>query len=277
MRVHEANILVKTFRLIREYQSLYDAYLVRGVSPELNPADTENNFDLNWKYQHYFDAGSDALRLVTTTLLQNLREPPASILDFPSGSGRVTRHFQSFFPSARVVACDLYDYHVDFCVKTLGAEGFLSKENFDEIEFGQRFDVIFSGSLLTHLPEDLFMSALRLMCRSLSEKGIALITLGGRHAEFVQRNQYKVIEDDRYEVVEADAHKTGFGYSDYNDHLMSDYWYKQKRYGFSLSRPHWVLKNLEQQYDIRFLGYIERGFDYKQDVLIVGKPGVNED
>ena len=79
---------------------------------------------------------ADALRVIVTTLIAAAREIPTTILDFPCGSGRVTRHLQSYFKDAVIVASDLYSDHVKFCVDQLGVEGFLSKEDFDQIDFG---------------------------------------------------------------------------------------------------------------------------------------------
>lgn len=165
--------LHRFFELQQVYASLYDSYVTRGVSRTLDPDDKENRFEEKWHVDHYFSVGADGLRILVAALIQSLREPPQTILDFPSGSGRVTRHLRAFFPDARIFACDLYESHLDFCVREFGAESIVSKENFDEIDFGLRFDVIFCGSLLTHLPEDLFRSVFRLISRSLTNRGVA--------------------------------------------------------------------------------------------------------
>ena len=49
----------------------------------------------------------DILMQFVAALTDNLRDVPGSILDFPCGSGRVTRHLRAFFPDSRLVACDL--------------------------------------------------------------------------------------------------------------------------------------------------------------------------
>lgn len=79
----------------------------------------------------------------------------------------------------RIVACDLYDFHVNFCAREFGVEAVLSKENFDQLDFGVQFDAIFCGSLLSHLPDDLFRSARRLISSSLAKQGVAVISLHG--------------------------------------------------------------------------------------------------
>jgi SAM-dependent methyltransferase len=99
-------------------------------------------FRIEIEKSHYFEIGADAVRLIVSELIRGFRNVPHTILDFPCGAGRVTRHLRAFFPDSRVFACDLYDQHVDFCVNELGAEGIISKENFDELDFGRRFDLL---------------------------------------------------------------------------------------------------------------------------------------
>jgi len=148
--------LSKYFSLTKQYCELYDDYNHRGVEKTLDEKDKEFPDDEAWRYDHYFTVGADALRIIVKSLLGCLHEPPKTILDFPSGSGRVTRHLKSFFPGARIVACDLYDDHVNFCTNQLGVDGMISNEFFGRIKFDCQFDLIFCGSLLTHLPQERF-------------------------------------------------------------------------------------------------------------------------
>lgn len=267
--------LEKTFALQQKYYSMYQDYLKRGINLTLDMNDQENNFDADWKEAHYFDVGADALKLIIGALTVGLRGAPKTILDFPSGSGRVTRHLTSFFPDARVVACDLYEAHTDFCAKELGVETLISKANFDDLEFDTKYDVIFSGSLLTHLPAKSFAAALRCMTRALSDNGVAIITVPGRYVEFSQRNKYGIIQHELFDVALETVPSTGFGYVDYSHDLLANAWNKQENYGISLCRPHYVMKALEPDFNIRILNYIERGWDVGQDVLVFAKPGVN--
>jgi SAM-dependent methyltransferase len=267
--------LKRLFELHLRYSGLYTSYLLGEVNRTLDPADKENTFQQEWEYDHYFSAGADALRLIVAALTSNLRDVPRSILDFPCGSGRVTRHLRAFFPDSQLIACDLYDCHVRFCVDVLGVEGVISKEDFEEIAFETQFDLIFCGSLLTHLPEDLFRSALRLISRSLTDDGIAVVTLHGRHSEFIQKHKWKYLEDSLYAVIESTLGKTGFGYVDYNHDFRSKF-DQQSRYGLTLCRPHWTLRAAEEDYGIRVLGYSERAWDDHHDVLVIGKPGIND-
>ena len=262
------------FRLQAVYEDLFENYRNVGVEGILDKNDKENTESSQWHLDHYFDVGIDALRIVVEALIKNKLEPPRKILDFPSGSGRVTRHLKAFFPEASIVACDLYQEHVAFCERTLGVKGVISKARLSDVEFDEKFDLIFCGSLLTHLPESKFVEALDLMERSLSDRGIAIATLQGRHSLFVQGEKWKYIEDKLFGVAKKEFEKYGFGYVDYAYSFKSKF-DQQENYGVTLCAPNWILKDLEARPSVRILGYFEREWDDHQDVVVFGRPKVN--
>jgi SAM-dependent methyltransferase len=276
INMESAGTLDAYFALATSYQNLYAAYRNRGINRNLNPNDKELTGRSDREIRHYFNVGADAMRVIVNALLANSRQPPQSILDFPSGSGRVTRHLRAFFPEARIVASDLYDYHVDFCREAFQIDCQLSRINISEIDFREKFDLIFCGSLLTHLPEGSFLDTINLLSRSLSDFGIAVITLQGRfsdHLQAIKPNFY--LPDQCYEVAAESVRRTGFGYVDYTHNVLKGLFNKDEGYGIALVRPHWVLRLLEPRTDLRLLGYAERGWDNHQDVLIFGRPGVH--
>ena len=67
--------------------------------------------------------------------------------------GRVTRMLRARYPSAEITVCDLDHLCVDFTAAHFSARGVYSKPNFGGLELGAVFDLIWVGSLLTHLPE----------------------------------------------------------------------------------------------------------------------------
>ena len=271
--MESAEILDAYFALANSYQNLFAAYRTRGINRNLNPKDKALTGHSD---RHYYSVGADAMRLIINALLANSRQPPQSILDFPSGSGRVTRHLRAFFPGARIVASDLYDDHLDFCRDAFQVDSLLSQVNLSEIDFGERFDLIFCGSLLTHLPKASFSDTVNLLGRSLSESGIAIITLHGRFSDHVQAsNSNFYLPDQDYAVAAKSVRRTGFGYVDYPHEFLKELFNMDEGYGIALVRPHWVLRQLESRTELRLLGYVERGWDNHQDVWIFGRPGVN--
>ena len=102
----------------------------------------------------YFNAGFSALKNVRLAMLAAGIGDFAEILDFPSGHGRVLRYLRADFPNARVTACDIEIPAADFCEKAFGATKVLGHEDPWEIKLPGHYDLIWVGSLLTHLNKD---------------------------------------------------------------------------------------------------------------------------
>jgi SAM-dependent methyltransferase len=263
------------FTGIGDYGRAHADYKARGVDRVLNPSDREWHDEGNWTQQHYFDVGEDALRLIVAALFSAGRPFPRRILDFPSGSGRVTRHLRAFWPDAEIWASDIHDDHLSFCAERFGVRIKTSVEDLTLLEFDEQFDLIFCGSLLTHLTESDTRGALRLIARSLSPTGIALVTFHGRHSSHVQRHCWKYLDDNLFRIAEEGAARSGFGFVAYPREERARLGIPE-RYGVSFIKPQWVIVQLEMDRAVRILGYVERAWDSHQDVVIFGRPGIDE-
>src|SRR5213594_4887489 len=124
-----------------------------NVSTEISPDDTMYEGNRN----HYFSVGHSALRCIRTAMLLSDKKGVGSILDFACGFGRVLRVLKSAFPAAELTASDVSRAAIDFCSRTLGAEPIQSSEYLEEIKINKTFDLIWVGSLLTHLEPSAFL------------------------------------------------------------------------------------------------------------------------
>ncbi len=129
----------------------------------------------------YVWAGLSALTWIEQALPALGRSDPRTILDLPSGYGRVLRFLRVAYEQAEIVACDLNAEAVRFCARQFRAEARNSMRDLDQISFGQRFDLIWCGSLLTHLNQADAESLIGLLRRSLTSGGVAVVTTHGRH------------------------------------------------------------------------------------------------
>jgi len=236
------------------------------------PNDDMVHPDWDAENKHYFSVGENALVIVLQSMILCRVTGFKTILDMPSGFGRVARHLKTAFPDAMLCACDLYEDRISVCAEYFGAIPVKSKEDFDELKFPTKFDLIWCGSLLTHLPKREFEGALALFSRSLNPNGIAVVTLHGRHSPYIQHNKWKYLPDDRFAIAEADYQKLGFGWADYGTPEM---YYEQSNYGISLSAPSHSLKCLEADEGIRIKAYVERHWDDHQDVMVFQKTPLN--
>jgi len=79
-----------------------------------------------------------------------------SVLDLPSGYGRVTRFMRQDLPPELITVCDIYSNAVHFLTKELDVKGIVSEKNPADITISDSFSAIFSISLFSHLPRHLF-------------------------------------------------------------------------------------------------------------------------
>ena len=261
--------------LLLDYAALWAGYAAAPLDRTLDDSDKENTFDAAWKLDHYFSVGADALRIIVAALIAAGRPAPGRILDFPSGSGRVTRHLRAMFPGAEIGACDLYQEHIDFCAAQFGAVPLLSREDPGALDVGQ-WDVVFCGSLLTHLPLPLFTRVIDFIVRTLAPGGIAVVTLEGRHAVHIQDHKWRLIAQDRFEVARKGFLRDGFGFVDYRHDFRKALFSSQESYGVTLVTPARIMAMLQARDDLRIMGFAERAWDDHQDVVVFGKPGVND-
>jgi SAM-dependent methyltransferase len=220
---------------------------------------------------HYFGVGKSALRGIENALFA-ANKPNAGIrriLDLPCGHGRVMRYFKAAFPGTQITACDLNRGAVDFCAQTFGAQPVYSQVNTSQIPLHGKFDLIWSGSLLTHLRAGPCAEFVRLFNSLVNPGGLIVFTLHGRWVErslATNRCTYGLNSHDVTALL-AEYYQTGFGYADYPG---------TSGYGISVSSPAYVLAQLVSLPDLKLISYHEKGWDNHQDIVCLQKQSPDE-
>jgi SAM-dependent methyltransferase len=210
----------------------------------------------------YFTVGADGLNNVLAALVRSRLQTVRHILDLPCGHGRVARHLRAAFPEAALSFCDIESSGVDFCSRTFNGRAIYSRPELTEVMLGGPFDVIWIGSLFTHVDEVRARRWLRYLCSQLSDDGILLATFHGEWSRVVQKNHFHLIGDKEWSAITEQADRIGFGYAPYPD---------QKNYGISLSRPSRVIELASAIEHVRILSFCERGWADNHDVLSIAR------
>ena len=261
-----------------------------GVIEEISPNDQMHEASP----EYYFQAGQLALRCVRLALLSAGRTDAARILDLPCGHGRVLRILKAAFPEASLTACDINRDGVDFCAQTLGATPVYSAPHPRDVELDDRFDLIWVGSLLTHLDLEGTRAFLDLFESLLEPGGVLVFTTHGRmiadrvRAGLATEGMKKREVEERYGVSRPHLlwgmsyqqvgtllegyESDGFGYSDWFTEQQREKLSMPLNYGISIADPSWVCAELERRSSLRLVLYKEAGWGpalnwWSQDVV----------
>lgn len=241
--------------------------LVERVFADVDRTIIENDSMYGGNDEHYFSVARDALRAVLSALQNAGRPDPARVLDFGCGYGRVLRTFRAAFPKSELIACDLDPAAVQRCVDAYDAQPLAAAIDVDEIAQVHEVDLVWSGSVLTHLDAPQWVPLLRYIARALAPGGVAVLTTHGRRVAWRMENgeQFNYsygLTDAAANRVLATYQASGFGYADYPG---------QDGYGISLSSPGWAIQKALETPGLRLIGYHEAAWDVHQDVMVLAK------
>ena len=216
---------------------------------------------------HYLAVGVSAAQIIHQALQLQGIVKLSSILDMPCGHGRVTRVLRATHPEADLFVCDLDRDGVAFCAQQFSATPLVSIPDFRKLDFGRQFDLIWVGSLITHLPESVTVDFIDFALRHLTPQGVAVVS---SHGPFVVgRMQRNILnggegygtENGAARVMLRDYFDKGYGYADYpnNDNSV-------QHYGISLTAPEW-LKAAVVSVGGKVLLYRDHAFDRHHDIV----------
>jgi SAM-dependent methyltransferase len=218
--------------------------------------------------KHYMEVGESAIENIENVLKQANKtfDSLKSILDMPSGHGRVLRLLATKVSPEKITACDIDVDGIEFCEKEFGCRKLLSSNDFSKIRFSEDYSLIWVGSLFTHLNKAAFASLLKLLFNSLEIDGILVFTAHGKYSvEIFERYWTSQSIPISSEQLQKELIKTnGFYYAPY---------YNTQDYGISISLKHYVIPLIESLFEGRakLITYKEKGWDNHQDVFAIQK------
>ncbi|MDB6167511.1 MAG: biotin biosynthesis protein BioC [Verrucomicrobia bacterium] len=220
--------------------------------------------------QQYFDLGHRALELVN--LSAQLCDKPhyPKILDLPCGHGRVLRWLQAHYNYARITACDLDRDAVDFCRDQFGATGVYSQRDLRALPFTAQFDLVWCGSLLTHLRAGEWLTALDCLIRWTSECGVIVFTTQGRFfASLLARGQDNIAENvDKAALLKKFA-EHGNAFEPYFEDA-------DQQYGVAVTAPEYIGRVLQRYPNVIIRAYLEQAWGIQDVVILYKKAGYFE-
>jgi SAM-dependent methyltransferase len=147
----------------------------------------------------------------------------------------------------------------DYCRQQFGAIPAYSRADFDQLALGTRFDLIWCGSLATHLDAAATLALFRFFHRHLTTGGVAVVTLHGRKPLEALRGgrQSLNLSPEGVAAVLAGYDRDGYGYADYP---------ATHGYGISVTSPEWVRTHAPEAGTWGEVYHADHAWDNNQDV-----------
>jgi hypothetical protein len=124
---------------------------------------------------------------------------------------------QLLLPQSRIVASDIEQSAINFCHEQFGVRTVLSTESFSTLAIDAQFDLIWCGSLITHLSEARAVRLLELFYSLLAPGGLCLFsTHGPTQANWIEEGSetYGLSEAGQRELLKQFSDR-GYGYANY--------------------------------------------------------------
>jgi SAM-dependent methyltransferase len=249
----------KRSALARPELSTADRELLRRTDSRVHPYDDMYAGDGFM----YFWAGIAAVRAIDAALDAACADPPGAILDMPCGFGRVMRALAARFPAASITGCDIHPISVRFCSRRFRSQPAISSPAFEQLAFPDSFDLVWCGSLVTHLSPSRTLALVDLFARSCRRGGLVVFTTHGEYiAEMVRAGDGYRLDPGDVPVVLDDYERTGYGYANYP-------W--EQEYGVSLISPQWIRTHVDGRSRLEQVWHAERGWGGGHDVFAFRK------
>jgi SAM-dependent methyltransferase len=218
---------------------------------------------------HYLSVGLSALAIIDAALGG---AEPRNILDLPSGFGRVTRVLRARFPRAAITASDLDPAAINFCAARFGACAALSVRDFTRLRLRERYDLIWVGSLITHLPPPQTRAFFAAMARHMTPRSTLIVSSHGPSTVPRLRQQgYGFTTKVAGDLI-AEFERTGFGYRDYaGSEREIQASLTNENYGISVIDPSWLRESLPGC-GLRMDAYHEQRWDDHHDIVVARLP-----
>jgi SAM-dependent methyltransferase len=210
--------------------------------------------------QAYLRVGRSALDCITLALrfARKKKTDIGSILDFACGFGRVTRWLTAAFPDATLAAMDVNPKAVDFVGDAFPVKSYAVDPEWHSVPYDQ-YDLIWCGSLFTHISRDRSECLLEVLVERLRPGGILATTTHGTFVANCLRRRTRTYQLSENAIAQLLGEYDGeqYGFAPYNG--ASDY-------GISVCRPENFLQ-LGSTAGLTPHLFAERGWDRHQDVF----------
>lgn len=220
--------------------------------------------------RNYFEVGESALARIREGLRAAGAPPPRRILDLPSGYGRVLRYLRAEWPDAEITAMELVPEAASFCADAFDAKPVVSRQPlWLATGAGEGYDLVWSGSLLTHFDGPDWMPTVEYLRDRLALGGVLVFTThGDLSIDLLAGTPDAVTAIGRWvgdygmgsnaKELAGTARASGFAFGNYGDDAGP--------FGLSIASPEWVRNTVGKVRGLELVLHHPAGWFGHQDV-----------
>jgi SAM-dependent methyltransferase len=236
---------------------MWRAYRQREVDRTLHPDDHMFNTAVRG-WTDYDGVAASGMEVICTVLASAPASPRERILDFGCGHGRLARHLRAMMPDAELFFCDIDEDAAKFCAETFNGTAVPSTDSFSELELPGDLDLIWVGSVFTHIDHERMLQLHEKLFESLSENGVLIATFRGENMYRTMLTEGGEYSGPKWRPLIEQYEAEGTGYM--------DYWPERPGWGLSLTSIDRVVELGSRFDDCRLIGYSEAGWAAAHDV-----------
>jgi SAM-dependent methyltransferase len=232
-----------------ELGHIFARYEAAELNRTIHPSDDMWSSGPDW----YWSLGRSGVECVLHSLSVTSLPRIGSILDLACNYGRTGRHLRAAFPESTIWFCDIHE-GAEFCAREFCGEAIIAGPELTEVPL-PHVDVMWVGSLFTHITESKTRSWLAYLAEHLNDHGILVATFHGRRSFEIFKTQFPDLVNQTWPVAET----SGWGYVPYDD--------AEPDWGFSMNTVVKLVEIAEAVPGVRIGGLVEAGWDGNHDVL----------
>lgn len=235
---------------------------VTGIYGRIHPNDLMFSTD---SPSYYRQVGYEAVGCVEEALSltgKNLTDVNA-LLDFGSGFGRVTRVFAQKMPPSKISVFDVDFQGPAFCSSEFGVKLLHFNGDWNAVPFS-KYDVIWAGSVFTHLSLKYSKEMLQLLTTILASDGLLVFTTHGEIAlKKLMNGDYGFHFSKYSKKVESEFASKGFSFVPYS-------YYQDKNVGMTWITKENMVSLVDDAFngELRLMKFKPGGWMNHQDVFM---------
>lgn len=257
----------KQHKLGRIFGTRVFSHAVPGVIGRIHVHD-EMLFDTSpGSFAHYARVGREAMRIIEESLAAVGRSfgDIGHCLDMACGSGRVLRNLQTRIAPRQITACDINEEGVRFLKAEFGVHGIVSSKNLREVQFPRRYDLIFVGSLFSHLSPEIAFDLFDQLFGLLNPRGVIVFSIQGPQC-MEHLEAYGWVFPPQEARLRQDLGEKGYAFAPYFPN-------QDPHYGVAFYAHEALKRILEERFSpgMRLARFAERDWDNHHDLYAFEK------